>query len=82
MIQDTYNNNVPFDFRFRELLFSSRAEEIAVLRKFSDALVRNLFPESLRGQEVNRCVLNEIIALQGKKVFNCLSAGIHSNKRA
>ncbi|XP_056294891.1 uncharacterized protein si:rp71-46j2.7 isoform X1 [Pseudoliparis swirei] len=49
----------------RELLFSSRAEEIAVLRKFSDALVRNLFPESLRGQEVNRCVLNEIIALQG-----------------
>ncbi|XP_068437322.1 uncharacterized protein si:rp71-46j2.7 [Clinocottus analis] len=49
----------------RELLFSSRAEEIAVLRKFSDALVRNLFPDSLRGQEVNRCVLNEIIALQG-----------------
>ncbi|XP_034400121.1 uncharacterized protein si:rp71-46j2.7 [Cyclopterus lumpus] len=49
----------------RELLFSSRAEEIAVLRRFSDALVRNLFPDSLRGQEVNRCVLNEIIALQG-----------------
>ncbi|XP_008302089.1 uncharacterized protein LOC103373861 [Stegastes partitus] len=49
----------------RELLFSSRAEEIALLRGFSDALVRNLFPDSLRGQEVNRCALNEIIALKG-----------------
>ncbi|XP_054453699.1 uncharacterized protein si:rp71-46j2.7 [Anoplopoma fimbria] len=49
----------------RELLFSSRAEEIAVLRRFSDAVVRNLFPQSLVGQEVNRCALNEIIALQG-----------------
>ncbi|XP_042349518.1 uncharacterized protein si:rp71-46j2.7 isoform X2 [Plectropomus leopardus] len=49
----------------RELLFSSRAEEIAVLREFSDALVRNLFPESLWGQEVNRCALNEIVALKG-----------------
>ncbi|XP_059202583.1 uncharacterized protein si:rp71-46j2.7 [Centropristis striata] len=49
----------------RELLFSSRAEEIAVLREFSDALVRNLFPESLWDREVNRCALNEIIALKG-----------------
>ncbi|XP_070693206.1 uncharacterized protein [Pempheris klunzingeri] len=49
----------------RELLFTSRAEEIAVLREFSDALVRNLFPESLWGQEVNRCALKEIIALKG-----------------
>ncbi|XP_074504689.1 uncharacterized protein LOC141775328 isoform X2 [Sebastes fasciatus] len=49
----------------RELLFSSRAEEIAVLREFSDALVRNLFPETLWGQEVNRCALNEIVALKG-----------------
>ncbi|KAM7417465.1 hypothetical protein PAMA_017217 [Pampus argenteus] len=49
----------------REVLFSSRAEEIALLREFSDALVRNLFPESLWGQEVNRCALNEIIALKG-----------------
>ncbi|XP_041846936.1 uncharacterized protein si:rp71-46j2.7 isoform X2 [Melanotaenia boesemani] len=49
----------------RELLFTSRAEEIAVLREFSDALVRNLFPLSLWGQEVNRCALNEIIALKG-----------------
>uniref|UniRef100_A0A3B4ZI80 Uncharacterized LOC103373861 n=1 Tax=Stegastes partitus TaxID=144197 RepID=A0A3B4ZI80_9TELE len=51
-----------------ELLFSSRAEEIALLRGFSDALVRNLFPDSLRGQEVNRCALNEIIALKGNKL--------------
>ncbi|XP_030252247.1 uncharacterized protein LOC115568798 [Sparus aurata] len=49
----------------RELLFTSRAEEMAVLREFSDALVRNLFPESLWNQEVNRCALNEIIALKG-----------------
>ncbi|XP_044061829.1 uncharacterized protein si:rp71-46j2.7 isoform X2 [Siniperca chuatsi] len=48
----------------KELLFTSRAE-IAVLREFSDALVRNLLPESLWGQEVNRCALNEIVALKG-----------------
>ncbi|KAI3351641.1 hypothetical protein L3Q82_020478 [Scortum barcoo] len=49
----------------RELLFKSRETEIAVLREFSDALVRNLFPETLWGQEVNRCALNETIALKG-----------------
>ncbi|XP_078116546.1 uncharacterized protein LOC144524277 isoform X2 [Sander vitreus] len=49
----------------RELLFSSRAEEIAVLREFSDALVRNLLPESLCDLEVNRCALNEVVALKG-----------------
>ncbi|XP_061581516.1 uncharacterized protein si:rp71-46j2.7 isoform X2 [Cololabis saira] len=49
----------------REVLFSSRAQEITVLRELSDALVRNLFPQSLWGQEVNRCALNEIIALKG-----------------
>ncbi|XP_028445140.1 uncharacterized protein LOC114562754 isoform X3 [Perca flavescens] len=49
----------------RELLFSSRAEEIAVLREFSDALVRNLLPKSLCDLEVNRCALNEVIALKG-----------------
>ncbi len=60
-------------FCLRELLFASRAEEIAVLREFSDALVRNLFPESLWGHEVNRCALNEIVALKGKKALNSLS---------
>ncbi|KAM9849453.1 uncharacterized protein ACBR49_006758 [Aulostomus maculatus] len=49
----------------RELLFSCRAEEIALLRELSDALVRNLFPEHLWGQDVNRCALNEIVALKG-----------------
>ncbi|XP_019109018.2 uncharacterized protein si:rp71-46j2.7 isoform X2 [Larimichthys crocea] len=49
----------------RELLFTSRAEEITILREFADALVRNLFPKSLLGQEVNRCALNEIVALKG-----------------
>lgn len=49
----------------RELLFSSRAGEVAVLREFSDALVRNLFPKTLWGQELNHCALNEIVALKG-----------------
>nr|XP_020451535.1 uncharacterized protein LOC109957743 [Monopterus albus] len=49
----------------RQLLFSSRADEVALLREFSDALVRNLFPKSLGGQEVTRCALNEIVALKG-----------------
>lgn len=60
-------------FCFRELLFTSRAEEITILREFADALVRNLFPKSLLGQEVNRCALNEIVALKGKKALNSLS---------
>lgn len=46
---------------------------MAVLREFSDALVRNLFPDSLWNQEVNRCALNEIIALKGKKALTFLS---------
>ncbi|XP_075902629.1 uncharacterized protein LOC142901815 [Nelusetta ayraudi] len=49
----------------RELLFTSRAEEFAVLREFSDALVRSLFPKSLWGQEVHRCALNEVVAMKG-----------------
>ncbi|XP_034454381.1 uncharacterized protein si:rp71-46j2.7 [Hippoglossus hippoglossus] len=49
----------------RELLFSSPAEEVAVLRELSNALVRNLFTKSFWGQEVNRCTLNEIVALKG-----------------
>lgn len=53
----------------RELLFTSRADEIAVLREFSDALVRNLFHKSLWSQEVNRCALNEIIAIKGLDVL-------------
>ncbi|XP_029917862.1 uncharacterized protein LOC115366513 isoform X2 [Myripristis murdjan] len=53
----------------REPLFSSRAEEIAVLREFSEALVRNLFPESLWCQDVNRCALNEIVALKGLELL-------------
>ncbi|XP_035768670.1 uncharacterized protein si:rp71-46j2.7, partial [Neolamprologus brichardi] len=57
---------------FRQLLFMSRAKEIAVLRELSDALVCNLFPKSLWGQEVNRCALNEIIALKGKEALNHL----------
>ncbi|XP_061786506.1 uncharacterized protein [Nerophis lumbriciformis] len=49
----------------RELMFSCRAEEMALLRELSDALVRNLLPEHLWCQELNRCALNEIVALKG-----------------
>lgn len=49
----------------RQHLFTSRAEEIALLREFADALVRNLFPKHVWDQQVNRCVLNEIVALKG-----------------
>ncbi|XP_060904327.1 uncharacterized protein si:rp71-46j2.7 isoform X2 [Labrus mixtus] len=49
----------------RQLLFMSSSDEIAVLREFSDALVRNLFPKSLWSQEVSRCALNEIVAIKG-----------------
>ncbi|KAJ3587436.1 hypothetical protein NHX12_011033 [Muraenolepis orangiensis] len=53
----------------RDPLFGSRAEEMAVLRVFSEALVRNLFPESLCGLDVNRCALNEIVALKGLELL-------------
>lgn len=69
-------------FCLRELLFRSRADEIAALREFSDTLVRNLFPESLWAQEVNRCALNEIVALKGKEALNYLSAEMQSYIRA
>ncbi|XP_071395531.1 uncharacterized protein [Centroberyx affinis] len=53
----------------REPLFGSRSEEVAVLREFSEVLVRNVFPESLWGQDVNRCALNEIVALKGLELL-------------
>nr|XP_057920913.1 uncharacterized protein si:rp71-46j2.7 isoform X2 [Doryrhamphus excisus] len=49
----------------REVMFGCRVEEMALLRELSDALVRNLLPEHLWSQELNRCALNEIVALKG-----------------
>lgn len=49
----------------RDPMFSSAALEMALLRELSDALVRNLFPRSVWGNEINHCALNEIIALKG-----------------
>ncbi|KAM9832737.1 uncharacterized protein ACBT44_007850 isoform 1-T1 [Syngnathus typhle] len=49
----------------RDLLLSCRAEEMALLRELSDALVRNLLPEHLWGQQLARCALTEIVALKG-----------------
>ncbi|KAM8908139.1 uncharacterized protein AB9W97_005650 isoform 2-T3 [Spinachia spinachia] len=49
----------------REPSLSSRVEEVADLRKCADALVRDLFHESLWGHKFNRCALTEIVALKG-----------------
>ncbi|PWA18789.1 hypothetical protein CCH79_00005636, partial [Gambusia affinis] len=49
----------------RDPLFSAASLEMALLRELSDSLVRSLFPQSVWGQEINRCALNEIIALKG-----------------
>ncbi|XP_077388994.1 uncharacterized protein LOC144026282 [Festucalex cinctus] len=49
----------------REILLSCRSEEMALLRELSDALVRNLLPEHLWGQQFARCALSEIVALKG-----------------
>ncbi|XP_015207058.2 uncharacterized protein [Lepisosteus oculatus] len=48
----------------RRVLFPSRAEELAVLRTFASALVRNLLPAPFWRQECIQCVLNEIVALK------------------
>ncbi|KAL2077210.1 hypothetical protein ACEWY4_026714 [Coilia grayii] len=45
-------------------LFGSRAEETAVLRVFSEALVRNLLPETMWDLELYRCILNEVVAVK------------------
>jgi len=46
-------------------MFSSRSEEMAVLRTFSEALVRNLFPEYLWEAKLYQSVLTEIVATKG-----------------
>ncbi|XP_036405034.1 sorting nexin-25 [Megalops cyprinoides] len=50
-------------------LFSSRAEEMAVLRVYSEVLVRNLFPDSLVSLDLTRCALNEIVALKALELL-------------
>ncbi|KAI2656844.1 Sorting nexin-25 [Labeo rohita] len=49
--------------------FSSRSEEMAVLRTFSQALVRNLFPEYLWEAKLYQCVLTEIVATKALDVL-------------
>ncbi|XP_028816164.1 uncharacterized protein LOC114768178 isoform X2 [Denticeps clupeoides] len=44
-------------------MFSTKTEELVVLRVFSKALVRKLLPESLWGLQLYHCALNEIVAL-------------------
>ncbi|XP_048031685.1 uncharacterized protein si:rp71-46j2.7 isoform X1 [Megalobrama amblycephala] len=50
-------------------VFSSRSEEMAVLRTFSEALVRNLFPEYLWEAKLYQCVLTEIVATKALDVL-------------
>lgn len=52
-------------FVFSSPAFSSRSEEMAVLRTFSEALVRNLFPEYLWQPKLYQCFLTEIVATKG-----------------
>ncbi|XP_042594378.1 uncharacterized protein LOC109102682 [Cyprinus carpio] len=54
-------------------VFGSRSEEMAVLRTFSEALVRNLFPEYLWEAKLYQCVLTEIVATKALDVLvTCL----------
>ncbi|XP_026081048.1 uncharacterized protein LOC113057754 isoform X2 [Carassius auratus] len=50
-------------------MFGSRSEEMAVLRSFSEALVRNLFPEYLLEAKLYQCFLNEIVATKALDVL-------------
>ncbi|XDV37234.1 hypothetical protein PO909_006869 [Leuciscus waleckii] len=50
-------------------VFSSRSEEMAVLRTFSEALVRNLFPEYIWEAKLYQCVLTEIVATKALDVL-------------
>lgn len=54
-------------------VFGSRSEEMAVLRTFSEALVRNLFPEYLWEAKLYQCVLTEIVTTKALDVLvTCL----------
>ncbi|XP_043113709.1 uncharacterized protein si:rp71-46j2.7 isoform X2 [Puntigrus tetrazona] len=54
-------------------VFGSRSEEMAVLRTFSEALVRNLFPKYLWEAKLYQCVLTEIVATKALDVLvTCL----------
>ncbi|XP_073676997.1 uncharacterized protein [Garra rufa] len=54
-------------------VFGSRSEEMAVLRNFSETLVRNLFPDSLWEAKLYQCVLTEIVATKALDVLvTCL----------
>lgn len=50
-------------------VFSSRSKEMAVLRTFSEALVRNLFPEYLWQPKLYHCFLTEIVATKALDVL-------------
>lgn len=45
--------------------FSSKAEEMEVVRGFCKALIHNLFPKHLWEPNVYYCALQEILAMKG-----------------
>ncbi|XP_066571209.1 uncharacterized protein LOC136759952 isoform X2 [Amia ocellicauda] len=58
----------------RRKLFSSRAEELAILRTFADALICNLLPSHLQQINFIHCALKEIVALKAlETLVKCLS---------
>ncbi|XP_018589372.2 uncharacterized protein LOC108923212 isoform X1 [Scleropages formosus] len=50
-------------------LFSSREEEMSVLREYSGVMVRKLSPPSLSGPNLNHCILQEIVAFKVLEVL-------------
>ncbi|XP_052010497.1 uncharacterized protein LOC127663100 isoform X5 [Xyrauchen texanus] len=61
-------------------VFSSRSEEMAVLRTFSVALVRNLFPEYLWEPHLYQCVITEILATKGNRIKETFSTFVNKLK--
>ncbi|XP_017562627.1 uncharacterized protein si:rp71-46j2.7 isoform X1 [Pygocentrus nattereri] len=57
----------------RSPLFISKAEEMAVLRSLSEALIRNLFPPHLWEPNVYSCALREILATKVLALVTLLS---------
>ncbi|KAL7885889.1 hypothetical protein AOLI_G00061840 [Acnodon oligacanthus] len=57
----------------RSPLFISKAEEMALLRSLSEALIRNLFPPHLWEPNVYNCALREILATKVLALVTLLS---------
>ncbi|XP_066504635.1 uncharacterized protein si:rp71-46j2.7 isoform X2 [Hoplias malabaricus] len=61
-------------------LFSCKAEEMAILRNFCDALIQSLFPQHLWASEIYHCALQEILAMKVLVLVTLLSDPDHLNR--